>query len=103
VDFSTVFEVPKADHDALKKLGDAFKAACNEVKEADEAAEKTANNVSALFSVTQNIAQNFLGEKPTPATPTAAPVVKTKPINAKKESVVQPVQFRRIDMTKDLG
>jgi hypothetical protein len=103
VDFSSVFEVPKADTEALKKLGDAFKAACNEVKEQDEAAQQTANNVSALFSVTQNIAQNFLGEKPMASTPTAAPMQKTKPINAKKEGVVQPVQFRRIDMTKDLG
>lgn len=101
-DFSTVFEVPKADQDALKKLGDAFKAACNEVKEKEEAAQSTANNVSALFSVTQNIAQNFLGEKPTAATPTAAPLAKTKPLNSNKESVVRPVEFRRIDMTKDL-
>jgi hypothetical protein len=103
VDFSSVFEVPKTDTEALKKLGDAFKAACNEVKEQEEAAQQTVNNVSALFSVTQNIAQNFLGEKPTAAAPTAAPIAKTKPINAKKEGVVQPVQFRRIDMTKDLG
>ncbi len=102
-DFSSVFEVPKADKDALKKLGDAFKAACNEVKEQEEAATQTANNVSALFSVTQNIAQNFLGEKPQAATPTAAPIAKTKPLNSSKEGVVRPVEFRRIDMTKDLG
>lgn len=102
-DFSAVFEVPKADQEALKKLGDAFKAACVEVKEKEEAAQQTANNVSALFSVTQNIAQNFLGEKPVAATPTAAPLEKTKPLNSNKEGVVRPVEFRRIDMTKDLG
>lgn len=101
-DYSAVFEVPKTDQEALKKLGDAFKAACNEVKEQDEAAQQTANNVSALFSVTQNIAQNFLGEKPIAATPTAAPIAKTKPLNSNKEGVVRPVAFRRIDMTKDL-
>lgn len=101
-DYSSVFEVPKTDQEALKKLGDAFKAACNEVKEKDEAAQQTANNVSALFSVTQNIAQNFLGEKPTAATPTASPLAKTKPLNSNKEGVVRPVEFRRIDMTKDL-
>ncbi|KYG67234.1 hypothetical protein AZI86_09520 [Bdellovibrio bacteriovorus] len=101
-DYSAVFEVPKTDQEALKKLGDAFKAACNEVKEQDEAAQQTANNVSALFSVTQNIAQNFLGEKPVAATPTAAPIAKTKPLNSNKEGVVRPVAFRRIDMTKDL-
>ncbi|WP_415062197.1 DUF2802 domain-containing protein [Bdellovibrio sp.] len=101
-DLSTVFEVPKADQEALKKLGDAFKAACQEVKEQEEAAQTTANNVSALFNVTQNIAQNFLSEKPTPATPTAA-VSTAKPINTNKEAVIRPVEFRRIDMAKDLG
>lgn len=99
-DMSSVFEVPKADQDALKKLGDAFKAACIEVKEQEEAAQTTANNVSALFNVTQNIAQNFLSEKPTPAAPTATPIAATK---GKKDGVVRPVEFRRIDMTKDLG
>ncbi|WII70754.1 DUF2802 domain-containing protein [Bdellovibrio sp. 22V] len=101
-DMSNVFEVPRADQEALKKLGEAFKAACQEVKEQEEAAQQTANNVSALFNVTQSIAQNFLSEKPVPAAPTAA-VNTTKPINAKKEGVVRPVEFRRIDMAKDLG
>ncbi|WP_413944006.1 DUF2802 domain-containing protein [Bdellovibrio sp. HCB-162] len=102
-DMSNVFEVPKADQDALKKLGEAFKAACQEVKQQEDAAQQTANNVSALFNVTQNIAQNFLGEKPMPAAPTAAPVVTAKPINTNKEAVIRPVEFRRIDMAKDLG
>lgn len=102
-DLSAAFEVPKADQEALKKLGDAFKAACQEVKEQEDAAQQTANNVSALFNVTQNIAQNFLSEKPTAATPTAAVGVTQKPINSKKDGVVKPVEFRRIDMTKDLG
>lgn len=99
-DMSTVFEVPKTDQEALKKLGDAFKAACLEVKEQEEAAQQTANNVSALFNVTQNMAQTFLSEKPTPAAPTATPIAATK---GKKDGVVRPVEFRRIDMTKDLG
>ncbi|WP_374077684.1 DUF2802 domain-containing protein [Bdellovibrio bacteriovorus] len=102
-DMSNVFEVPKADQEALKKLGDAFKAACQEVKEQEDAAQQTANNVSALFNVTQNIAQNFLSEKPTPATPTAATIATAKPINTNKEAVIRPVEFRRIDMAKDLG
>lgn len=97
LDLSAAFEVPKADKDALKKLGDAFKAACQEVKEQEEAAQQTANNVSALFNVTQNLAQNFLGEKPTPATPTAAVQPKVKDVS------IRPVEFRRIDMAKDLG
>jgi len=101
-DLSAAFEVPKADQEALKRLGDAFKAACQEVKEKEEAAQQTANNISALFNVTQNIAQNFLGEKPTPAAPTAAPVT-SKPVNSNKEAVIRPVEFRRIDLAKDLG
>lgn len=102
-DMSNVFEIPKADQDALKKLGDAFKAACQEVKDQEEASQQTANNVSALFNVTQNIAQNFLSEKPITAAPTAATMVTTKPVNANKEALIRPVEFRRIDMAKDLG
>ncbi|MGZ3794521.1 MAG: DUF2802 domain-containing protein [Bdellovibrio sp.] len=104
--FDSAFEIPKTDQQALKKLGEAFKAACQEVKEQEEineqSAKQTANSVSALFNVTQSIAQNFLSEKPISSAPTAAPVV-TKPINGKQEGVVRPVEFRRIDMTKDLG
>lgn len=103
IEISSAFEVPKADQEALKKLGEAFKAACQEVKEEEEAAQKTANNVSALFNVTQNIAQTFLSEKPTPATPTAAPKEVRKPVQHIGEPVIRPVQFRRIDMAKDLG
>lgn len=97
-----VFEVPRADQAALKKLGEAFKAACVEVEEKEAAALQTANNVSALFNVTQNIAQNFLSEKATPATPTSAPIERTKPAD-RKDGVVRSVEFRRIDMAKDLG
>lgn len=102
IEISTAFEVPKADQAALKKLGDAFKAACNEVKAEEEAAQQTANNVSALFNVTQNIAQTFLSEKPTPAAPTAAPVEKKIPVLHIGEPEIRPVQFRRIDLAKDL-
>ncbi|WP_374034836.1 DUF2802 domain-containing protein [Bdellovibrio bacteriovorus] len=102
IEISTAFEVPKTDQEALKKLGDAFKAACNEVKAEEAAAQQTANNVSALFNVTQNIAQTFLSEKPTPAAPTAAPVEKKRPVMHIGEPEIRPVQFRRIDLAKDL-
>ncbi|AFY00304.1 hypothetical protein Bdt_0596 [Bdellovibrio bacteriovorus str. Tiberius] len=102
IEISTAFEVPKTDQEALKKLGDAFKAACNEVKAEEAAAQQTANNVSALFNVTQNIAQNFLSEKPTPAAPTAAQVEKKRPVLHIGEPEIRPVQFRRIDLAKDL-
>lgn len=106
-DISSVFEVPKTENDALKKLGDAFKAACQEVEEEEAAAEKA----PSIFDVTQNIAQNFLGEKPTPATPTAVTTTKTpaavKPAAAAANKSatgpnIRPVEFRRIDMVKDL-
>lgn len=103
-DLSGAFEVPKSDQEALKKLGEAFKAACQEVQEKEEAAQQTANNVSALFSVTQNMAQTFLSEKPMSATPSAATAVVTaKPINSNKDAVIRPVQFPRIDLGRDLG
>lgn len=102
IEISTAFEVPKADKEALKKLGDAFKAACEEVKAEEKAAQQTANNVSALFNVTQNIAQTFLSEKPMPAAPTAATVATQKPVQYIGEPEIRPVQFRRIDLTKDM-
>lgn len=81
-DLSSVFEVPKTDQEALKKLGDAFKQACKEVKDQEEVDAQKPQNVSALFnSMTQGVAQNFLGDK---------------------KGGVRPVQFRRIDMTRDL-
>lgn len=56
-DISSIFEVPRADNDAMKKLGDAFKAAVQEGKEKDETPQ-----APTIFNVTQDIAQNFLGE-----------------------------------------
>lgn len=101
IDFEQVFEIPKADDQALKKLGEAFKAACQEVKEQEEEADKAAQNVSALFNMTQNIAQNFLSEKaPGSAAPTALGT--NKQPKKMMDNVVRPVEFRRIDMTNDL-
>lgn len=102
-DFSSAFEVPKLDQEALKKLGDAFKAACQDVQDQEDATDPSTHNVSTLFNVTQDMAQNFLSEKTFSSAPTAAPIVTTKPINSKQEAIIRPVEFRRIDMTKDLG
>lgn len=100
IDFEQAFEIPKADDQALKKLGEAFKAACQEVKEQEEEADKAAQNVSALFNMTQNIAQNFLSEKsPGSSAPTA---LANKQPKKMMDNVVRPVEFRRIDMTNDL-
>lgn len=92
-DISSVFEVPKNESTSLKKLGEAFKAACLEVKEQEE---KPAS--PTIFGVTQDITQNFLGEKPQAV---KAPVAKT-PVKHIGEPVIRPVQFRRIDLSRDL-
>ncbi len=107
-DISTAFEVPKTENDAMKKLGDAFKAACQEVEDEEIAAEKA----PSIFDVTHNIAQNFLGEKPMSATPTAAVIEKKAAAPAKPAATankqaatgpnIRPVEFRRIDLVKDL-
>ena len=102
VEMSSVFEVPKTDQEALKKLGDAFKAACREVEQEAAQSQKVAQNVSTIFSVTQNIAQNFLGEKPTPATPTATTNVVKKPVKYLGEPDIRPVQFPKIELVKNL-
>ena len=94
-DISSIFEVPRADSDAMKKLGDAFKAAVQEGKEKDETPQ-----APTIFNMTQDIAQNFLGEKPQTAVPTAAPTPKKE---AAKGPAIRPVEFRRIDLAKDLG
>jgi hypothetical protein len=52
--------------------------------------------------VTQNIAQNFLGEKPTPATPTATTNVVKKPVKYLGEPDIRPVQFPKIELVKNL-
>ncbi|WP_413586355.1 DUF2802 domain-containing protein [Bdellovibrio sp. HCB274] len=100
-DISTAFDVPHTENDSMKKLGDAFKAACQEVQEEEAEAEKA----PSIFDVTHNIAQNFLGEKPAPATPTAV-TSKPSPAPAKAKSAtapnIRPVEFRRIDMVNDL-
>lgn len=105
LEMSNVFEVPKNDQEALKKIGDAFKAACREVEAQEEEktpAQKTAQNMSAIFNMTQNIAQNFLGEKPTPATPTATTNVVRKPTKYLGDPEIRPVQFPRIESVKNM-
>lgn len=78
-DMSAVFEVPKVDQDALKKLGEAFKAACTEV----EAAQTPA-------------AQNMIPQQGTVTDIKAAAAAKTR------HPGIRPVEFRRIDLTRDL-
>lgn len=98
-DLSSAFEVQKNDHKALKKLGEAFKAACEEMENPEASSIKPAE-MSAFYSLTQNIAQNFLSDRPNPVAPTAASVAVIKPINTQKEALVRPLEFPRIDNFK---
>ncbi len=99
-DISSVFEVPKNESASLKKLGEAFKAACLEVKEQEEKPVSP-----TIFGVTQDIAQNFLGEKPQAAAKpqTAKNQQAHVPTKHIGEPVIRPVEFRRIDLSRDLG
>lgn len=73
VDLTKAFEVPKADQEALKKLGDAFRQAC-----------ETANHL-------QQVTQGFVED--------SKPVVKTETKN-NNGPVIRPVTFPRIDASK---
>lgn len=72
VDLTKAFEVPKADQEALRKLGDAFRQAC-----------ETANHL-------QQVTQGFVED--------SKPVV--KPESKASGPVIRPVTFPRIDGAK---
>jgi hypothetical protein len=74
VDLTKAFEVPKTDQDALKKLGDAFRQAC-----------ETANHL-------QQVTQDFVED--------SKPVMKAeqKPKSKSSGPVIRPVTFPRIDV-----
>lgn len=84
---SAVFEVPKNDQNALKKLGEAFKAACADAP--PPVHETTAPIIVAVSTA------------PLP-TPPAQNQKKQSEVLAKGSSVIRPVEFRRLDMTRDL-
>jgi hypothetical protein len=94
-DMSAAFDVPQNDQQALKKLGEAFKAACAEsVIEENKpglnlVGEETPPAPAASSATTSSGTQT--------KTVAAAAVVKAKTPN------IRPVEFRRIDMAKDLG
>lgn len=86
VDMRGVFEVPRSDQSALKKLGDAFKAACEDavVPVTPTAGADKANDLSSFMDL-------------------SAPVKAAPVRESATASNIRPVQFRRIDMTRDLG
>jgi hypothetical protein len=85
-DLSQAFEVPVADQDALRKLGDAFRQAC-----------ETANHVE---EVTQGFVES---NRPTDDTKNGV-AAKPKPTVAATDSakgpVIRPVNFPRIESNK---
>lgn len=78
-DLSQAFEVPVADQDALRKLGDAFRQAC-----------ETANHVEA---VTQGFVDSNRSEEEAPKTASMATA-------SAKGPVIRPVNFPRIESNK---
>jgi hypothetical protein len=96
-DISDVFEVPKMDHSALKKLGDAFKAACDEANVQNSAKPSIAASMG--LKMPEFVELNAV--KP------AAPVVnissaqQLRPKNMGTPNI-RPVEFRKIDLARDL-
>lgn len=136
-DLSKAFEVPQNDQQALRKLGEAFKAACADTAAIENAPNPTASaaesailngmeamngaleKTSAVLQTSAGVLASFAAtagqsvisavnpvkpaesapKRPTP--PPANGVKETAP--AAKTPNIRPVQFRRIDMAKDLG
>ncbi|MNJ92670.1 hypothetical protein D3C87_103440 [compost metagenome] len=93
VDMSAVFEVPRNDQNALKKLGEAFKAACDEATVQNN--QKPSNLGAKMPEFVELFTQSNKASAP------AEMVAPEKP--AEPVSNIRPVQFRRVDMTRDLG
>lgn len=89
-DLSSVFEVPKPDTQALKKLGEAFKAACDEVPQ-EMVEEKPTKSNQGFMDLNEEMATQ---QKPQTKKSTQPQVV--------KEAGIRPVEFRRIELVKDL-
>lgn len=94
VDMSTVFEIPRNDNSAMKKLGDAFKAACEEATVQNS--QKPSNGLGIKMP-------EFVEIFNPSAAPAKAAPQEAAPKNEEPISNIRPVQFRRIDMTRDLG
>lgn len=99
VDMSKAFEIPQSDQEALKKLGEAFKAACDEAEIKNSQSPQKMPEFVELLSSTVKAA----------ATGVTASIQKTTQelqaatAGREKNVGIRPVEFRRIDMTKDLG
>ncbi|MFP5519689.1 MAG: DUF2802 domain-containing protein [Bdellovibrionia bacterium] len=91
-DFAQVFEIPKADQSALQKLGEEFKAACDEVKATAEAKSQQ----EGFFDLNQLL---NLEQKPTPKVSNPNP---NGSVRVEKNLGVRPVEFRKIELVKDL-
>lgn len=101
-DLSSAFEVPQNDQNALKKLGEAFKAACTDANIIDDSV-KSQNNpfVSEVPATPLHIP--VVTANRTASSNTAPAPAKPVQVNNSKTPNIRPVEFRRIDMAKDLG
>ncbi|MNL42911.1 hypothetical protein D3C87_1653980 [compost metagenome] len=96
VDMSSVFEVPRNDQSAMKKLGDAFKAACEEATVQNNQKPSTLGMKMPEFVEIFN--PTMKADSATATKPAAEAQKAEAPV-----SNIRPVEFRRIDMTRDLG
>lgn len=94
-DLSAVFEVPQQDQTALKKLGEAFKAACKEVP--DVSLEEVREKQEGFLDLSQILKSNSADKV---KNPTGTP----QSMGQRKETIqnlgVRPVEFRRIESTR---
>ena len=119
-DLSTIFEVPKTDQESLKKLGEEFRKACADQKTNEVADEPMAESLD--FIEDEEIEEAPSAQK---ASPEQTPVTEQKNMTEQKTNRVaqalrapneaakapaierdisiRPVEFRRIDLSDDLG
>jgi hypothetical protein len=121
-DMSSFFEVPQADEKALKKLGDDFRKAKMDAEKSESTSTSVLHNF--FFEEEPEMVKPAPEAVVPPAPPTPAPKVEAaappppvaeekpkKPRSAPTTSIgngikhqdVRPVQFRKIDLSKNLG
>lgn len=104
-DLSSAFEIPKPDTTALKKLGEAFKAACEEVPQ-EIVDEKPTKSPQGFLDLNEELsAQQKDDEKKNRSAIRPANLGRDNG-RAKEEKIensgIRPVEFRRIELVKDL-
>ncbi|MNL32219.1 hypothetical protein D3C87_1540540 [compost metagenome] len=85
------------DTSALKKIGDAFKAACDDAASANQAPAKKSSAMGNMNAKMPEFVE--LNAAPTKAQ-SGGESLRPKNMGAPQ---IRPVEFRKIDLAKDLG